>query len=142
LGRNDEAVEALHHAVGIRPDFALAYHNLGSVYIRQQKYKPAIAALERAAALQPDFAETLVQWGYALSALKNYDEAVKRIEQAVQLNPNDSEAQFFLGQLYLANRDKQSALAQYRKIALLDSQLAKTLYSEIYANMLVEVREK
>lgn len=66
----------------------------------------------------------------------------KQIETAVSLNPQDIEAQYFLGELYFVSRDKQSALAQYQKISLLDSQLAKKLYAVIYGNLLVTVSEK
>ncbi|MEP6903502.1 MAG: hypothetical protein ABJA66_17400, partial [Actinomycetota bacterium] len=82
-------------------------------------------------------AETYIQSGYALSRLKKYDEAIKQIEKVVVLQPQDSEAQFFLGQLYILNRDRQSALVQYRKLALLDSDSANKLYAVIYGNLLV-----
>ncbi len=83
-----------------------------------------------------------MQSGYALSRQKKYAAAIKQMEKAVNLQPNDAEAQFFLGQLYFVAGNKDSALAQYRKITLLDSQLAEKLYAVIYGKMLVTVNEK
>ena len=64
------------------------------------------------------------------------------MEKAIALTPQDTEAQFFLGQLYLLNRNKDSALAQYRKVALLNTDLANKLYAVIYGNLLVTAGEK
>jgi two-component SAPR family response regulator len=49
-----------------------------------------------------------------------YSEAVNQLEQAIRLNSTDAKVQFFLEELHLLNRDRQSALAQYKKLALVD----------------------
>jgi len=43
--------------------------------------------------------------------------------------------------IYLSNRDKQSAVAQQRKITALDVAMANKLYAVIYGNLLVNVKK-
>ena len=142
LGRNEEAIVALKQAVSIRPDYALAHHNLGCVYIRETNFEEAVSALERSALLDPHYTETFVQLGYALSRLKKYPEAIHQLEQAIRLNSNDAKVQFFLGQLHLLNRDRQSGLAQYRKLVPFDTELSIKLYGLIYGDKVIQVSEK
>ena len=80
------------------------------------------------------------QAGYALKSLKDYPAAIRQLEQAVRLKPTDTQAHFFLGQLHLYNRDRPSALAQYRTITSLDAEMANKLYAAIYAGMVVTAK--
>lgn len=71
-----------------------------------------------------------------------YPEAINQLEHSIRLNSHDAKVQFFLGQLHLLNRDWQSALAQYKKLALVDTELSIKLYGEIYANKVIQVGRK
>ena len=71
-----------------------------------------------------------------------YPEAINQLEQAIRLNSHDAKVQFFLGQLHLLTRDRQSALAQYKKLALVDIELSIKLCGEIYANKVIQVGGK
>lgn len=71
-----------------------------------------------------------------------YPEPINQLEQAIRLNAHDAKVQFFLGQLHLVTRDLQSALAQYKKLALVDTELSIKLFGEIYADKVVQVSEK
>jgi tetratricopeptide (TPR) repeat protein len=52
----DEAVAAYNKAIALRPDYALAHHNLGIALAEQKKLDGAVAAYNKAIALQPDHA--------------------------------------------------------------------------------------
>ena len=47
-----------------------------------------------------------------------------------------------LAQTPTLNRDRQSALFQYRKLALADTELSIKLFGVIYANKVIQVGEK
>jgi DNA-binding SARP family transcriptional activator len=64
------------------------------------------------------------------------------MQKAVGLNPHDEQSQLLLCNFYLLAQDKQSALAQYKEIKSLDSQLAQKLYQVIYNDKLVTVSYK
>lgn len=64
------------------------------------------------------------------------------MRKAVRLNPNDVEAQFFLGNLYLPEKNRQAALAQYAGIKSLNPQIAEKLYRVIYGGKIVTVSAK
>jgi Flp pilus assembly protein TadD len=80
--------------------------------------------------------------GIALSFRKKYPEAIAELEQAVRLEPQNAQMRFELGQVYLLNRDKQSARVQYEKLVALDPLKAKQLYGAIYAKLLINAAEK
>jgi hypothetical protein len=67
------------------------------------------------------------------------DLAIAEVRYAVQLDPKDEEAQFFLGNLYLANRDKDSAIAQQRTVSALNPELARRLYQAIFSDKILVV---
>jgi len=62
---------------------------------------------------------------------------LSKLLQTVRLQPQTLQAKFLLGQTYLLNGDKQSARNQVKKVASLDSQMAKILYAAIYGNPLI-----
>ena len=47
-----------------------------------------------------------------------------------------------LGQLYLLEKDKQSALAPYKKLVEFNPMFSKKLYKSVYADMLISAVEK
>ena len=51
-----------------------------------------------------------------------YPEAINQLEQATGSNSHDAKVQFSLRQLHLLTRDRQSALAQYKKLAVVDTE--------------------
>ena len=59
LARYAEAAEAYEAAIGIEPDFADAYTNLGLCLRRMDRFEEAAVAYDRALALQPDDVVTL-----------------------------------------------------------------------------------
>jgi tetratricopeptide (TPR) repeat protein len=54
----DAALTAFDAALRLKPDYAPAHHNRGSVLEKQGRWKAALAAHEEALRLDPDLAET------------------------------------------------------------------------------------
>ena len=71
-----------------------------------------------------------------------YPEAINQLKQAIRLNSHDPAVQFFLGQLHLLNRDRQSVLAQYKNLAMVHTELSIKLYGDIYADEVIQVGRK
>jgi len=55
------------------------------------------------------------------------------------MDPKDDEAQFLLGNLYVAKRDKEAALAQQRTVFALNPELARKLFQAIYSDKILVV---
>ena len=60
------------------------------------------------------------------------------IREAVRLDPNMAEAHYLLGKIYLALKQKGSAIEQYKKLQPLDAGLSAKLYREIFNGKIIE----
>jgi tetratricopeptide (TPR) repeat protein len=61
-GEFNKCLEAAQHAVQLRPDYALAYNNIGAAYISLGRLDDAIAAVKKALQYDPDDRTALNNW--------------------------------------------------------------------------------
>ena len=98
-----------------------------------------VAPLTRAVEIEPNNSEIRCELGYALAVRKKYKKAIAELQTAAKLQPQNPPAEFVLGQIYLLSGDRAAAQRQYRKVASLDSSLAKRLYDVMYGGLIVTV---
>ena len=72
----------------MKPDFALAYSNLGATLKELGRLDEALASYNQAIALKPDFAEAHSNLGNTLKELGRLDEAQASYNQAIALKPD------------------------------------------------------
>jgi tetratricopeptide (TPR) repeat protein len=142
LAQYERAIAAFKQSTSHNPNDSIARYNLGCTYIRLKDFKAAVAALDRAVQLQPNNVEARMNLAFAYSRLKLYPAAITEMREAVRLKPKDIQAQFFLGNLCLLAKDRQSALAQYQTVKLLNPQMARRLYEAIYRDRVVIAAEQ
>jgi tetratricopeptide (TPR) repeat protein len=81
-GQLDTAVAELRKATEFDPKLAIAFADLGGVYIEKRDYGAAIPPLKRAIELSPDLEGAHRLLGYALLAQGYATEAIPHLEQA------------------------------------------------------------
>ena len=54
-GRRNAATASYRKAIDLKPDYIEAYVNLGSVFVKMQRYEDAITEFQRALQIDPDF---------------------------------------------------------------------------------------
>ena len=74
-------------AARIKPDYAEAINNLGTVFYAQKNYRRAIASYKKALDLDPRSASVLSNLGTAYFARKNYDLALVTYQEALKMDP-------------------------------------------------------
>ncbi|WP_255532994.1 tetratricopeptide repeat protein, partial [Polynucleobacter sp. CS-Odin-A6] len=62
--------------MSIKPDYAEAWSNQGTVFSDLKRYDEAIASYKKALSIKPDYAEAWSNQGTVFSDLKRYDEAI------------------------------------------------------------------
>ncbi len=116
-GRYDEAEACFRQAVKLKPDFAIAYNNLGLTLHDQGKLDEAEAILHKALQLSPDFAEAHNNLGLVLHGLGKPEAAATCFRQALKLKPGYIKAYNNLG-LALHNQGKLDEAEVYLHKAL------------------------
>lgn len=86
-GKNDEAGKDFEKAVGIYPQYAEAWLDLGKLRLRLKAQDTAAEALQKAEDADPKLAEAFVYLGMIEVAKKQWPEALKQLDAAVQLDP-------------------------------------------------------
>ncbi len=110
LNKFDEAIDLWNRVVAVRPDMALAYVNMGSLYLKQGHYQEALEATKKAFQLAPRMKESASS--YALCELYNGNapRTITVLEELVRREPTYPSAQILLWMAYCCDgRTKQSA---------------------------------
>jgi Flp pilus assembly protein TadD len=131
LGNYDSALGSFENAVNKNPDRVEAWIQVGYCKVKQGKNAEAIKAYKQALRLRPNSVEAYNKLGDAYYYAANFDDAVESYKQAARLRPDLPEAFYNLGMTYLEIGDRNSALAQSRLLASLDTELYDKLMTEI-----------
>jgi tetratricopeptide (TPR) repeat protein/predicted Ser/Thr protein kinase len=118
LGRDDDAIAALQHAIEVKPDPDV-YSNLGTILFYQGKYDESVPAFEKAVALNANSFET---WGnlgdaYRWSSGKKdkakaaYQQAIALVREEIAKNSSALDLKADLA-IYLAKSGAKSAALQ------------------------------
>ena len=131
LGNYDSALTFFENAVNRNPRRAEAWVEVGFCKVKQGKHEEAIRAYRKALQLRPNSADAYNRLGDAYFDLGRFYDALESYQQAVRLHPNMAEAHYNLAVTYVELGDRASAMAQSRKLELLDADLHKKLKSEM-----------
>jgi tetratricopeptide (TPR) repeat protein len=84
-GAVDEAIAAYKKVIHLKPDYALAYSNLGEALKKKGAVEEAIAACKEAIRLQPDLADAHFSLGNIFQGAGRRNEAEQAFRQALRL---------------------------------------------------------
>ena len=74
-------------ATKVKPDYAEAINNIGTIYYAQKSYRRAIASYKKALGYSPTSASMIMNLGTAYFARKNYDLAFASYQDALKIDP-------------------------------------------------------
>jgi serine/threonine protein kinase/Flp pilus assembly protein TadD len=149
LGRDDDAVGALQHALEIKPS-ADAYNNLGTIRFYQGRYEDAVPAFEKSVALsanKPEIWGSLAdayRWtpGDGEKAKQAYRTAIGMLREEIAKHPDQMDLRADLA-LYLAkNGDKARALQELGPLDRAQSKDPSVIYDSAVTYELCGNRDK
>ena len=85
MGRHDEAISEVRHALDLDPLSVIIHTALGDVLFYARRFDEAIAAYRKALELDPDFQAGHSDLARALEHSGRVDEAIRSYERAVEL---------------------------------------------------------
>lgn len=118
-GELELARACLERSVSLRPDWAEAKNNLGSLYSRCGQQNKAIDVWRQALAIDPALTSALNNLGTVLTDLGHIDEAICHLHKATELDPSEPVFHTNLGRaLFYADRAKEAELIFRRALDL------------------------
>jgi tetratricopeptide (TPR) repeat protein len=116
LGNISEAAKLYRLVIKERPDIAVAYYELGGIYLMSNQVDLAISNLKTSYELDPDNQWYLLIYLSALEAGKQYEEMETILKEKVYSEPDDVEWEYRLATVYF-NQDKhKKAIRTLEKI--------------------------
>lgn len=121
-GNIDASIGCYQQAIALKPDYTLAYLNLGTLLQRQNRLEDAIAIYQKSLEIQPD---SLVYQalGNALKQQGNIDSAINYWQKALELQPDAIAAETYndLGTALAEKGELENAIEYYQKAIQLKS---------------------
>lgn len=131
VGNYESALSYFETAANRNPQHPETWIQIGYCKVKQGRNEEAIRAYQRALILRPASADALNKLGDAYFYAGRFPQAIEAYKQAAHLRPRDGEAYYNLALAYLETGNTESALAQSRILATVDSNLSQKLLSEI-----------
>jgi uncharacterized protein HemY len=94
-----EGIETLKRAIELFPSYFAALELLGTEYVKQQEYEPAIPLLTKAIEVNRRAYHSLYALSLAQYNLKQLPPAIESMRSAINLNQGSANANLFLGML-------------------------------------------
>jgi len=88
LGQLDKAMKDYQHSLKLRPQYAEAQNNIGTVYYASKSYRRAIGAYRKALRITSDSASFHMNLGTAYMARKMEKEATVEFQAALKIDPD------------------------------------------------------
>lgn len=109
-------------AVGSRQDMAVAYGNLGSTYMVQERWEQAVSALRRSLSILPDFGEAHYTLGECLLNQNKSAEAKFHLLEGMRLRPELAPQHYrlLLAQAYSQSGEWDKAIGELKTVLSLN----------------------
>ena len=121
-GDYTSAIDQIHEAIRINPNYAPAYFNLGVAYLGLNNIPEAINAYTRAIQIDPQYVDAHINLGLLLSGEGRADDAIKHFMEALKMRSTSVEARNNLANIFLTKGKIDSAIYHYQKALEYDSQ--------------------
>jgi protein O-GlcNAc transferase len=125
-GRFEEARDLINRAIGLDPDQAAYYSNLGNAYRANRLLSEAVHCYRKALELKPDYADANYNLGRALIDLRELNLALQHLRSATLHNPNLVEAYLLSGGIYEETGKPEQAITCYRRALALQPDCSDT----------------
>ncbi|MDP6546425.1 MAG: tetratricopeptide repeat protein [Phycisphaerae bacterium] len=128
LGNHEIAIQHYKMAITLKPDYSMAYNNVGCAYFDLGRYADASVALKTAISLKPDNDTAYANMGRLYCMLKQYTKALAACKKAIGIEPDAFFANRNLGLAYSGLGRYAEAVAAFEKAIAIKSNHAGVYY--------------
>lgn len=143
-GRQDQAMEALHHSLDIDPEQARVYLLLGRLNRKNGNLDQAVAHLSKAILLDPSLADAYLELGRTYQDRREHSKAIQIYKSALEIIQNNPDLYHQAGIVYKESRDFRNAEVMLRHAASLrpdDVGIRRQLASVVTLNLVHNIQE-
>jgi tetratricopeptide (TPR) repeat protein len=119
-GQIDAAVRYYTEAIGLQPDFALAYLNRGIAYAQEGLLGQSLSDLNEAVQLDPSSRKAFYNRGICYSKMGQFALAVADFSESIRRDPAEAKAFSYRGHAYQMLGDRAAATGDFRRALELD----------------------
>lgn len=148
-GQLKHALEAYEKAIELDADYALAYNNIGNIYLavymknqERMAYDMAVRNFKKAIELDPELASAYNGLGGAYKKAGRIDDAIFLWEKSIELNPDFAFPLYNLGVAYLERGDKDQALESFEKYKAKNYNLLSLKEKERIDELITQCRKR
>ncbi|PWB55029.1 MAG: hypothetical protein C3F06_03240 [Candidatus Methanoperedenaceae archaeon] len=120
IGRYDEAIDELHMALSLDPDYIEVHNNLAVTYHKMGRTVEAEKELLEAIRQNPGYIEAHCNLGNIYSTQGRLEEALFEINEAMRINPDHTGIHNNLGNIYALQKRNQEAINAFREALRID----------------------
>jgi len=120
-GEKHSAMVLYEEILGIDPEYAAAYINLGTINFHLRHFGRAEELYRRATEVDPGYVLAFFDLGNVLDELQRPDESIAAYRQAVALSPRYADAHYNLALAYERKGERRKALRHWQNYVKLDN---------------------
>jgi len=129
-GQIDEAIMLYQKAIEIKPDYDMAYYNLGNIFREKGNSNDAESCYQKTLQINPNHEWAHFNLGIISKEKGQLTKAIDHYRKTLQLNPNIEEAHFNLGIIFQEKGQLDESIAcNYNALQL------HPYYAEAYLNL-------
>ena len=117
----------VERAQRLSPGDARAPDVRGRHFLDQRNFPEAVRSFEVASALRPHDYRLWLRLGFARESMGDLKGAIAAYETSIRLAPNFSAPHWYIGSLYLGEKDLDRAFAEFRRTASIDPKRYSTV---------------
>jgi tetratricopeptide (TPR) repeat protein len=127
----DKAIVHFKEALKIKPDYAMALHNLGlaNILFLQGKLDEAVSLYNKALKINPEHADAHYNLAYVVSSQGKLDEAVLHYNEALKINPDYASAHCGFGSLLIKQGKFKEAMFHFAEAIRINPDYAEAYYN-------------
>ena len=107
IDKKQQAIDKLNKAIGLAPDFALAYSLRGEIYQKMEKYAESADSYESATKIDPYSFKDFFNLAKVTLITRDFGRAVKAYIEACELRPENLEANLGAARCYYELKERK-----------------------------------
>ena len=124
----DKAIVHFKEALKIKPDYAMALHNLGIALSDKGNYDEAVLYFNKALKINPQQTDVRNNLANILFLQGKLDEAVSLYNKALKINPEHADAHYNLAYVLFSQGKLDEAVLHFKKAITINPEYAKAHY--------------